>query len=472
MCKVAAKILFVISGDIYVRNYLRTDALSKLSSVHNVSVIASSALALKQEVMHTPGFRGFFDPDPHIERRHQLLFSLLMWRNRRLSPTFFYRWMRNSHWDTISTKRGPVQWFIGFLRWIPGALINPAGLRIPLLGNRMVFPFVKKYLENRLPVNPSIESLVRQELFDLIVYPSAAFDAASVDLARLGHTLQIPTLCLVDNWDNLTSKTTFWAKPDYLGVWGEQAREQACRIHSFPPDRVHPIGNPRFDEYFQYRNQKPLESYAFPYLLFVGSAMPFDELGAIHLIESLLARASAKAEKLTIVYRPHPWQQKRLSGSEFRESDFRRTILDRQISEAYASGVQRETTDTGFQPDLSYYPSLLSGATAVVGPLTTMLLEAALSLRPVVGLSYDDGIHENTTRRYFSHFEGVENIPGFAICESQSVLEEALLNVLGSKKISPSLSDSKTRFFVHQDEFSYSTRLLRLVDSILDGGEK
>jgi len=461
------KVLVVFSGDTYVRNYLRTDALAQLSREQDVSIIANKFLALAPEIGNDPRFKGFFTVDSRLTKRHHMFFNIFMWRNRRKSKTFFYRWMRNSGWDLVEKMRGSAR-FWSTIRWIPGALLNPSGLRVPFLGNPLVFPLAKVLLLRRLPINRELSALVEAENYDLIVFPSAAFDSVSVDLTRLGKKLGIPTLCLIDNWDNLTSKTSFWTKPDHLGVWGEQTKEQARRIHDFPPDRVHPIGTPRFDQYFSSRGAPhPSPLYPFPYILFVGSAMPFDEIGTLHCLERMLAELESAPAELKIVYRPHPWQQKRKTESEFRVTDFSRTVLDKQIAEAYESGLKREVTDPSFQPELDYYPRLFQGATSVMGPLTTMLFEGALALRPVVGIAYDDGHHANTSRRYFTHFDGVEAIPSFSICEDPRELSAELHRSLLAGPVNAEDSDAATLHFLHHDATSYPTRLRELVGKIL-----
>lgn len=467
-----ARILIAISADIYVRNYLRSGALHLLFQNNDVTVVADASLALADEVQGHPAFGGFFGTDPAMNSKHHLLFNLLMWRRRKRSPTFLYRWMRNSQWDLLDRNHGPFRWLLSFLRWIPGALVSPSGLRVPALGNPLLFGIAKAVLVRQLSINPELSALVRARDYDLIVFPSAAFDSVSVDLTRLGRKLAIPTLCLIDNWDNLTSKTSFWTKPDHLGVWGEQAKEQAGRIHGFSADRVHPIGTPRFDQYFSARKTPPSAPlYPFRYLLFVGSAMPFDEIGTLHYLERTLAVLESAPAGLKIVYRPHPWQQKRRTDSEFRAAEFSRTVLDAQIAEAYASGMKREVTNPSFQPRLDYYPRLFQGATAVIGPLTTMLFEGALALKPVMGLAYDDGHHANTSRRYFTHFDGVEAIPSFFICESQENMPAALSELLGGDPIEAEASDPHTSYFLHQDGSSYSNRLENLVKLVVADGD-
>jgi len=464
-----AQVLFVLSSDMYVRNYVRTGVINSLRTEHSVKIIADSGLALLSEVEGEGGYLGSFEIDKKIERRRELFFSVLMWRFRQRSPTFFYRWLRMANWGLVRTDSGLVALLTSFARWVLGLLLSPKPLITAFLGSPGIFSLSSRVLNRPKQVSAHIVELLADHHFDVIVFPSAAFEPVIPDLIRFGRAKDIKTLTLIDNWDNLTSKTVYWDKPDHIAVWGEQAKLQAREIHSFIEKQIHLVGTPRFDAYFANRkDSETLSPYPFPYILFVGSAMPFDELGALHSMEKILADNPEVPDELKVVYRPHPWQQKRKVSATFNAADFQRTVLDEQISTAYASGIKQESTNRAFQPDLSYYPTLLSHARAVVGPLTTMLFEAALCLRPVLALSYPDGHHFTTNRRYLTHFEGLEAIPGFAFCDTKEQLEAGLSQVLRTQNITPSDSDAITSHYLYQGDGTYDQRLRRLLRNIVD----
>jgi len=396
-----------------------------------------------------------------------------MWRHRKKSRTFLYRWLRNSQWHLIRKESGLLSWIFSALSWLARAARNPHGLRIPLLANRVLFPLSSRALKKSLPVNDDLEQFVAKGRYDLVIFPSAAFDSTSVDLTRLGRMYNVPTLCLIDNWDNLTSKTVFWEKPDFLGVWGEQASQQARAIHGFLSGQIHLLGTPRFDSYFDLRAKPNVKShFDFPYILFVGSAMPFDEIGTLRILDRMVSEYPGIPNDLRIVYRPHPWQQKRNSPAIFDPTDFSHVTMDLQMKTAFDQGLRPERTDPGFQPSLDYYPSLLKGAQAVVGPLTTMLFEASLCLRPVVALSYFDGFHPNTGKRYFIHFEGMDNVPGFEFCEQPSRLPEMVVNAINHEEISSESSDSETSFFLFKNTQSYAERLSAVATELIRGKDR
>jgi len=463
-----SKILVAISSDVYVRNYLKTDALVGLETQFDCHFIADQSLSLTEDLESKPGFRGFYTVSGPTQKRHRRLFNIMMWRHRKKSRTFLYRWLRNAQWHLIDRSHGPFKRGLSTIRWFFSALANPEGLIVPLLGNRIIFPLASRWLQSQIPLSEEFRTLIERENYDAVIIPSAAFDEMSVDLTRVCNHLGITSLCLIDNWDNLSSKTVFWERPSHIGVWGPQATEQATRIHGFSNEQVHEIGTPRFDQYFSTRSKRQTtRSNNFPYILFVGSAMPFDEISALNKIEKVLTDDPTAPADLRIIYRPHPWQQKRRSKSEFRPEQFDRVILDKQMELAHERFPHRLQPVTAFQPDLAYYPQLLGNADCVIGPLTTMLLEAAICLRPVIGLNYYDGVHINTSRRYFSHFDGAEKIPGFTFCNSEKELELHIRNALEMPSISSKESDSVVREFIHISDTPYSERLLQLVNRII-----
>lgn len=466
------RVLFVLSDDGYVRNYLRTNALLALRRTADVDVVAESHLALIDDVTQDSGFAGTFTLDKAMAKRHQLFFEMLMWRYRGRSRTFLYRWMRIANWDLIRTSEGPLRLITSAVRWALGSATNIRALRSPLLGNAIVFPLVAPLVHRSLTPNPGLSELMKSGNYDMVMFPSSAHEASGSDVIRLGKSLGIPTLALIDNWDNLSSKTVLWDKPTHLAVWGEQTKRQAIKIHGCDETSVHLIGTPRFDSYLAPQKETPQSpGLALPahYVLFVGSAMPFDEISALRALEDALTAAHVDPATLRIIYRPHPWQQRRRIPQDFMPEDFTYTELDPQMVGGLDTGSRSAANNTGFQPDLAYYPRLLSNARVVVGPLTTMLFEAALCHRPVLAMAYSDGHHFTTSRRYFSHFDGLERVPGFVFCDTRDTVASTLSDLLEYPDINAEASDQVTQFFLYRDDRTYSQRLADLVSSILPG---
>ena len=369
----------------------------------------------------------------------------------------------------VTSAENLIEKSIHFAKWIVGIAANPKLLAPVLAGSRPLFPFASRFLKARIRPNLDIRRLLQSEEWDLIIIPTSGADPALFDFVMVAEEMKVPTLALVDNWDNLVSKTVFWRKPTFLGVWGPQAKQQAVQIHDFEPEKVIEVGNPRFEPYF--RTRKVAERGRQRKILFVGSAMPFDEIGALRSLESSLSNLNLT--ELEIVYRPHPWQQHRLTPSAFVDTEFRYTSLDEQISIAKKLKLQKTSTDLSFQPDLEYYPRMFEEALIVVGPLTTMLLEASICLRPVIGLAYNDGHHFTTTLEYFSHFSEMESMPGFQFCRDDRKLADQLVVAIEDVQIDTDVADLQLSRILTRGPSGYGSQLASLVAKILirDNGQ-
>lgn len=465
---VRKNILFLLLDDAYVRNYIRTGVIRELSSHYNVVVGFGPEVTLRADLSRQDAEPLEIYIDPESARKHVLINQLCMWRFRKKSKTFLYRWMRMANWQLIE-KEGPWwEKFFSWTRWIVGFLGNWPAIKVIVLGNKVVFPISFRYLTNSLSPNRELEAVLTEGAFDAVIFPSSAYEPAGMDAILACRNLGTKSLALIDNWDNLSSKTVFWARPDAIGVWGDQTVVQAETIHGFSGRDVYPIGTPRFQQYFDLRDSATVSPYNFPYLLFAGSAMAFDEIGILHQIEEALADLPRPFSSLKVVYRPHPWQQKRKTNARFELDDFSKTILDKQTAAYRYTFEQGVRIGSAFQPDLDYYPALLSNALAVVGPPTTMLLEAAICRSPVVCLSFSDGTHFSTSLRYFSHFDVLRDLPGFLFCENRDDIKPTLLEALSYKSDPTETIPAAIKNILNQEQGHgrYLNHLTSMVDEV------
>lgn len=103
---------------------------------------------------------------------------------------------------------------------------------------------------------------------------------------------------IIDNWDNLSSKSIFAYKPNIVGVWGECMKKDAEMIHDFDSAFTRIIGSSRVNRH----HDEVLGLALKPQILFVGSSRKyFDELELLKYTAVLAAEYSYK-----VIYRPHP----------------------------------------------------------------------------------------------------------------------------------------------------------------------
>ena len=72
-----------------------------------------------------------------------------------------------------------------------------------------------------------------------------------IKLVKISKFLKSKILFLVDNWDNISSKTIFIEKPDAISVWGDQTVKHANLIQKINKKKIFKLGSPKFDNYIQ-----------------------------------------------------------------------------------------------------------------------------------------------------------------------------------------------------------------------------
>jgi len=467
------KIFFVISSDLYIRNYIRTGVIDSINEKYDCKIVVSSDIFYKDEVERLNNFVGHYCSVTKQVNRRKLLRNVILWRYRKKSTTFGYRFMRSSglrDLNFFSSLNGMKE----FLSYIKRTLKRRSIPFVMILGHPLIYPFFLSVYKKRITQNKSLLELLNKEKPDIIFFPSSAYEPIGYDIIEAGDQNKIKTVFLIDNWDNLSSKTVFLKKPDFLTVWGKQSIEHAVKIHDFKEKQIIMIGTPRFDIYYKTVNNVPKSPINGKYVLFTGAALEMDETGALKELDEELEQNKDIYGDLKIIYRPHPWRQ---GKNDFNESDFKHVELDIQMKDHYARQKLQRTMgkkrkeSINFQPNIDYYPAILGNALFIVSPLTTMALEALLMEKKVLLIVYDDGKNFTTPKnvfKYYEHFRGIEKLNGFTFCKNKSRLKQQFRELYvrmsrdGFKPVRSDLS-----YFLFNDNREYKQRLIDVIEYVI-----
>jgi hypothetical protein len=432
-----SRILVLIAHDLYVRSFLGTGAFDDLGEAE-VFFVASETVTQLGRLRERAGFvRTVADPQARQDA-YAWLREILMVGYRFRSRTMAIKTSQFERW-----RRRKVKLY--------------------------ALPPIRRRLRRRiladLGPNADVEKLLDEIEPDLVIAPTAGTDALVLDMISSARGRGITTLVLINGWDNLASKATFPVTPDHIAVWGSQSVEHARRIHRFPRERVHAIGVPTFDGHLRFDRSSAVSPYPFRYVLFCGSALPFDELGALRALDDAIRSSGVD---IRIVYRPHPWRQARSGDDIFRDAEFEHVVMDQQMREGYERSTKSAITlgPSDVLPDLEYYPALLAFSELVISPLSTMIVEAALLDRPSLAIAYDDGVHSvpPSMVAQFDHFEGIEAIEGIELCRTYGELPLLFVSMLGHEY--PPLRE-QIQPWLYTDERSYGDRLRDLASKLL-----
>jgi hypothetical protein len=441
--------LILIGADNYVRNFLEAGAFDNIEDEDTFYVAAARGVIHAETralLASRSNYLGEIADSPRRARPYARLQLLLL----------------SSLRDRSRTMREKVRLLPALQRVRYGIASHP------LLRER----FVRRYLR-RAGLNPPLHRQMASVRPDVVIAPSGGIDHFVTDGLRSARELGIPSLVLVFNWDNLSSKGAFAVKPDHLAVWGEQSVEHAVRIHGFERERVSILGVPSFDSYFRHVPHSTAAPFPFRYALFAGCYAPFDEAEALERIDRAI---EAQGLELKVVYRPHPHRRPRKRPDRVDDDRLRHVVIDPQVRDLYEAsfdeyrrGVARPKPR---YPALDYYPALLENAEFTVCPLSTMIVESAIFERRVIVIAYDDGVHPDSPALVvnYDHFEGIDRVDGFELCRSADELPRLFVRMATEDRNPARPLREQISWWLHHDSRTYAERLAELVEDLAGRG--
>ena len=461
------KVALIINSPLYARSYLSTDLVSALTKKYQVAIILRDDIELKDSIPNVAIFK--YTLEENVQNKAIKLLNIAMYKLRDRSSSFRLRMDRDSLKSQILLilKSKSAKSLLGGIARLPLSLVKRVKFRIACF---LTSDHKYRLLLDSLPLIRSLVNALREAKPDLILLPSSAYQAEDGVIPKIGRKLGIKTFSLVDNWDNLSSKSVILDIPDLIAVWGEQSKKHAINIQGILSDKITLLGAPRFDSYFRFRNVPVESNFPFPYVLFVGTALSFNEARVLQILDREINENSTLYGDLKVVYRPHPWRQGR---DNIRSLELKNVVVDPQVSENYFSGK----SSVEFQPELDYYPSLIKNAKFIVGGLTSMLIESLIFYKRFVGLAHHEKLNPVSPDRVLSeyvHFRDIKNLSIVELCHGLADLPDIFKANFLEINAFPVLSaerqaqiDLERNYFLYSDDRSYAQRLIDNIDKLI-----
>lgn len=437
------KILTFIENDMYIRNFITSGAFAPLMSDHEFGISISEIVSKLKSAVPPEKIVGTYK---RCDKNIGIIYHFNKFSMRALRK-------KSSTFD-IKLKRG---WQFGSYG------VKDRLASCPFFFNH----FTKRYLISKFQNNSTIEKIILEQKPEVVIFPVTGVESTGVELINLSQKYGFKTLFLVNGWDNLSSKGVLPLLPDYLGVWGPQSLVDAVNIQGMPSHRVIMLGCARYEPYFIPGNAD-FKLFPYPYILFAGAATANDEITPLRIFDDIIENSGNRDIK--IVYRPHPWREKRNCYDIFEPESFRHVVLDPQVADDYF-GKSRRGTDASSNesfPELKYYPSLINHALFTISPMSSMTLESALFDVPSLVLAHDDGYHPipGNLQAKFRHFEGGEEVPGWFYIRDFDEMKSTFRMLLNrfknetpsNREFRPFLSSSMKKYLFHDSQL-YAQRL-------------
>ena len=315
-----------------------------------------------------------------------------------------------------------------------------------------------------VPPGTVIGEVIKKTRPDLVLIPTLGHELIPTEAIRASAKEGTRSFLLIDNWDNLSSKSIFAALPDYVGTWGPQSSEHAVNIQGINPECVFDLGAPRFESHFKVgAHQGRRATKTGHYIMYCGTSMFSKEDRILEILDDTIGKLELN---VPVVYRPHP-QRFTKPGSMLRNRNGLIRIDPSTPRELWGSLRPYE-----FHPDLTL-PEKLVGSVFVIGGLTSVLLETQIVGKRYLAMTHHEPFNYSSPRTVYEtydHYRGIEGLPHLTLCKNLRDLPHLVAEHVARPDI-PLNSERKTRershFLVGSSTEAYSDRLAGAMEVIL-----
>jgi hypothetical protein len=373
-----AKIAVFIDHDIMVRHFVLSGVLPALEAAHDVVfVFPEKHKRVKTDLATLPvrRYRTLPIDDKRAYGYRRLYVATVLRRMRRTrdkAPLFRF-------WREALGEQ--AYWESWFHSW-------------PLTHDRY-----RRRMLAEIGGNAPLDALLREERPDAILHPSVLEGLFVSDLISAGQAFGIPTVYLMNSWDNPAIKAMMVGAPDRLVVWGEHSRQLAHERMAIPTDRLVVVGAAQFDVYRDPPREDPAayrRRLGVPdghrLLLYAGSSKGLNETA--HLVQLERAVEDGTLPRTTVLFRPHPWRGQPAGEADFFSLPWKHVIMAPDMADYYRDA--RAGKVQFYMADYADTHVTLSAADAVISPLSTILLEAAMHGKPSVAYLPDEDMKANS----------------------------------------------------------------------------
>lgn len=371
------------------------------------------------------------------------------------------------------------------LRWRPGAdwqhlrvlmrrMLGPRASKLySVLGLPGIFQLFSGYSRRKLASLPTaLGELVDHLKPDVLIHPSVLEGPLINDVVEHAERRSLPSILIMNSWDNPATKRAVVGNPDHLLVWGPQTVELAVTFMSIPRERVVSFGAAQFD-IFRKPPRVSREAFCAAHdidpakrvLLYAGSSKGSDEFAHLQNLEAAID--DGRLSNLAIVYRPHPWGRGGYKGERLLDYPWRHVRIERSMR-SYLKDI-RAGKKSVYLADYADTHDVLSSVDALVSPLSTILLEGALHGKPVLCFIPDE--EEGSSLQLQArlvHFDAMYDDPLFLKAHGDAALVakvSELMTFTTDPKISEKMRHA-SKYFVETEASSYPARLRSFVEVI------
>ncbi len=303
----------------------------------------------------------------------------------------------------------------------------------------------------------SVETMLKDEIFekykfDLLIGWCQTSEPTAIAPIIFGQKFKVPSFLVIDNWDNLASKSVFPLEPNAIACFGNQSVEFAKSIQRFKHTVAHPIGSARFEVYRDLiestQRNLPKE------IVFAGSALAAEDQDLLEILNNYCE--SSKGD-IKIKYRRHPYPQ----GKKVNLVD-----IETRFKNIYVENYQENGNSLQSLEDTC---KSLSQTKVLIAMPTTFLIEGILCKIPTILISFESKVVRYNSYRMLKeleHFKGINEVDNIYIVSTPGELFKQLDIHLLDKSVIQA-HPKGLEYYVSWNSESFAKRLCKAMDNTI-----
>lgn len=435
-----------IGSDFHARSIVESGVLDALIIDYEVVVLTS----IKTRVNQLARFSELNCVEFEVSRKVNKLFSQYLtlgtarYMNR--SNSFRFRIKRYVLGDYYESRNALAKFI-----WASKSFLKALRVLMRILiGKSLFFRYQERAYFKELTKQFNLSEL--QSLnFNILISWSQNAEPSAIASILLGKKIKVPSMVVVDNWDNLSSKSIFPLEPNALICFGQQSVDFARSIQKFNECKIYPIGSARFEIYRGViegcEKKEPRQ------ILYAGSSIAAEDLEILELFENYY---STNNVDINFKYRRHPYPQ----GPELNLDDlhlkFPKLFKPGQVLPSRALESLEQTKEE------------LRTTKILVAMPTTFLLEGVLCKIPTILISFKSKKIRTSSRTMIEeleHLKGIENIHNISLVKNSNELFATLTTLSASSNLVQ--DNSELNHFVNWESKSFTQKFIEAIEEIV-----
>jgi hypothetical protein len=434
-----------IGSDFHARSIVESGVLDEL--IINYKVVVFTSLKIRANYLARFSEINFiqFDVSRKVDNLFSKYLALGTARYMNRSNSFRFRIKRYILGDYYLPKHSLAE----FIWAIKSCLKALRVVTRILIGKSLFFKYTEKVYFKELIKHFDLSEL-HSINFNILISWSQNVEPLALASILIGEKIKVPSMVVVDNWDNLSSKSIFPLEPKAMICFGQQSVDFAHSIQKFSQCKIYPIGSARFEIYrglIESSEQKEPQK-----ILFAGSSIASEDLEILELFENYYETYNLN---IKFKYRRHPYPQ----GPELNLDDlylkFPRLFKAGQVLPSRVLESLEQTKE-----------ELRTTKILVVMP-TTFLLEGVLCKIPTILISFES-IKVRTSSKVMlkelEHLKGIEKVQNISIVNSSKELFDALNRLSTSSNLVQ--DNSELNYFINWESKSFPQKFTEAIEEI------